>query len=45
MFGSLLSGYVYKYNNSLPWMLLSGSLILFGIVFLVVVREADKPEI
>ncbi|MCX6648290.1 MAG: MFS transporter [Candidatus Bathyarchaeota archaeon] len=42
--GSLLSGYVYRYNSSLPWMLLSVSLVILGILFITQVKESDKVE-
>jgi MFS family permease len=44
MTGNLLSGYLYRLDNSLPWLILSGSLIVLGILFLMIVKEADKPE-
>jgi len=42
--GSLLSGYVYRLNSMLPWMVLSASLVLLGILFLTQIKESDKVE-
>jgi MFS family permease len=42
--GSLLSGYVYRYNNSLPWMLLSVSVVILGVLFITQIKESDKVE-
>jgi len=42
--GSLLSGYVYRYNNSLPWILLSASLVVLGVLFITQIKESDKVE-
>jgi MFS family permease len=42
--GSLLSGYVYRYNNSLPWILLSASLVVLGVLFITQIKESEKVE-
>ena len=42
--GSLLSGYVYRYNNSLPWILLSVAVVVLGILFITQIKESDKVE-
>ncbi len=42
--GSLLSGYVYRFNSSLPWILLSVSLLILGILFVTQIKESDKVE-
>jgi MFS family permease len=42
--GSLLSGYVYRFNSSLPWMLLSGVLVVIGVLFITQIRESDQVE-
>jgi MFS family permease len=44
MTGNLISGYLYRIDNNLPWLILSWSLIILGLIFFVVVKEADKPE-
>jgi len=42
--GSLLSGYVYRYNSSLPWILLSVALVILGILFITQIKESDRVE-
>jgi MFS family permease len=42
--GSLLSGYVYRYNSSLPWILLPIALVILGILFLTQIKEGGKVE-
>ncbi len=42
--GSLLSGYVYRLNPSLPWLILSVSLVVLGLLFITQVREAERVE-
>ncbi len=42
--GSLLSGYVYRFNSSLPWVILSVSLVLLGVLFITQIKESDKVE-
>jgi MFS family permease len=42
--GSLLSGYVYRLNSSMPWMLLSASLVILGILFVTQIKEDDRAE-
>ena len=41
--GTLLSGYVYRINNQLPWLILSGTLVLLGILMIAFVKDTD-PE-
>jgi MFS family permease len=41
--GTLLSGYVYRINNQLPWLILSGTLVLLGILMIVFVKDTE-PE-
>ncbi|MCW4049241.1 MAG: MFS transporter [Candidatus Bathyarchaeota archaeon] len=43
--GTFLSGYVYRYNNDLPWIILSGALALFGVLFIILVDEPKVAEI
>jgi MFS family permease len=42
--GTLLSGYVYKFNNQLPWMILSGALALLGIMMILFVKDTPKAS-
>ena len=42
--GSLLSGYMYRFNSSLPWMLLSGVLVVIGVLFITQIRDSDQVE-
>lgn len=42
--GSLLSGYVYRLNSSMPWMLLSASLVILGILFVTQIKEDGRAE-
>ena len=43
--GSLLSGYLYGYDSSLPWLVLSGALLVLGVMFIVFVKEPEQAEI
>ena len=42
--GTFMSGYLYNYNNSLPWKILTVALIVFGILFVLVVEEPEVAE-
>jgi MFS family permease len=42
--GSFLSGYLYSYNNSLPWIILAISLVVIGVLFIVLVEEPKVSE-
>jgi len=42
--GSLLSGYVYRLNSSLPWMILSASLVVLGVLFVTQIKESSSIE-
>jgi MFS family permease len=42
--GSLLSGYVYRYNSSLPWMILPVALVILGVLFITQVKEEGRVE-
>jgi len=42
--GSLLSGYVYRLNSSLPWMILSASLVVLGLLFVTQIKESSRIE-
>jgi len=41
---SFLSGYVYRFNSSLPWMLLSSVLVFIGVLFITQIKESDQVE-
>ncbi len=43
--GSLLSGYLYGYDSSLPWLVLSGALLVLGAMFIAFVKEPERAEI
>ena len=43
--GSLLSGYLYGYDSSLPWLVLSGALAILGVLFVALVKEPEQAEI
>jgi hypothetical protein len=43
--GSFLSGYVYSLDSSLPWLILSGAMLIIGICFILFVRDPVEPEI
>jgi hypothetical protein len=42
--GSLLSGFLYSLDLSLPWMILSGALVVLGVLFITKVKETGKAE-
>lgn len=42
--GTFLSGYVYGLDDSLPWVILSVSMLAIGLGFLFVVSDPEKPE-
>ena len=43
--GTFLSGYVYGLEASLPWLILSSTMLAIGLGFLVAVSDPDKPEV
>ena len=43
--GMLLSGYIYRYNPSYPWYVLSVALLVMGILFILLVDEPKVAEI
>ncbi len=43
--GTLVSGYLYSFSDSLPWIILSVTMLMIGILVLVLVSEPEKPEI
>lgn len=43
--GTLASGYIYRFNNSLPWIILSVSMVILGILIIVLIKDPEKlPE-
>jgi len=43
--GTFLSGYLYRYDNALPWVILSGALALIGLLFMIMVEEPKEAEV
>jgi MFS family permease len=43
--GAFLSGYIYGLDNSLPWMILSGAMLVIGVCFILFVKDPAKPEV
>ena len=43
--GMLLSGYIYRYNPSYPWYVLSVALLVMGVLFILLVDEPRVAEI
>jgi len=43
--GMLLSGYVYRFNPSYPWYVLSAALLVIGVLFILLVDEPRVAEI
>ena len=43
--GSFLSGFLYGYNNALPWTILSIALFALGVMFITWVQEPEISEI
>jgi MFS family permease len=42
--GTFLSGYLYNYDTSLPWIILTAALIVIGILFILLVEEPEVAE-
>lgn len=42
--GTFLSGYLYRMSISLPWIFLSVSLVILGVLFIVLIDEPEEPE-
>jgi MFS family permease len=42
--GTFLSGYLYKYDNSLPWIILAVALVVIGVLFIILVDEPKVAE-
>jgi MFS family permease len=43
--GTFISGYLYSMDTSYPWLILSGALVVIGVVFIAVIREPERAEI
>jgi MFS family permease len=43
--GAFLSGYIYGLDNSLPWVILSGAMLVIGVCFIIFVKDPAKPEV
>lgn len=43
--GTLLSGYLYSVSDSLPWIILSGTMLVVGILVILLVRDPENPEV
>jgi hypothetical protein len=43
--GMFLSGYVYRYNPSYPWYVLSAALLVIGVLFILLVDEPCEAGI
>ena len=43
--GMLLSGYLYTYNNTFPWLIMSGALLILGVLFILLVDETHTAEL
>jgi hypothetical protein len=43
--GTLMSGYVYRYNPSYPWYVLSVAFLVMGVLFILIVDEPKVAEI
>jgi MFS family permease len=42
--GTLLSGYIYRFNNSLPWVILSLALAALGVLMIVMIKDHEQTE-
>ena len=43
--GMFLSSYIYRYNPSYPWYVLSAALLVIGVLFILLVDELIEAEI
>ena len=43
--GTFISGYLYGYDSSYPWLILSGALIVLGVAFIALIKEPERAEI
>jgi MFS family permease len=42
--GTLASGYIYRFNNSLPWIILSVSMVVLGVLIMVMIKDKELDE-
>jgi len=42
--GAFLSGYVYGFDTSLPWLILAGAMLMIGVLFILLVKDPTRPE-
>lgn len=42
--GTLLSGYIYRFNNSFPWVILSFALAALGVLMIVMIKDPEQTE-
>jgi MFS family permease len=40
--GTLASGYVYRFNNSMPWVILSVSMVVLGILMVLMLKDPEN---
>ena len=43
--GVFLSGFVYGFDTSLPWLILSGAMLVIGVLFILLVKDPMRPEV
>ena len=43
--GAFLSGYIYGLDTTLPWLILSGAMLIIGVCFILFVRDPVEPEV
>ena len=43
--GTFISGYLYGYDSSYPWLILSGALVVLGVAFIALIKEPERAEI
>ena len=43
--GAFLSGYIYGLDTTLPWLILSGAMLIIGVCFILFVRDPMEPEV
>jgi hypothetical protein len=43
--GVFLSGFVYSFDNSFPWLILSGAMLVIGVLFIILVRDPSRSEV
>jgi hypothetical protein len=43
--GTFVSGYLYAFDNSLPWAILSVTMSAIGVLVILLVRDPVNPEV